>query len=55
MDTYTEARSAFILWKRLLELEDLLWTLYNDEFLELIKENPSLRLSKEALDDLMPF
>jgi len=55
MDTYTESRSAFILWKRLLELESLLWALYNDEFLELIKENPSLRLSKQSLDDLIPF
>jgi len=55
METTTEARSAFILWKRLLELEGLLWTLYNDEFLELIKENPSLRLSKDAFDDVMPF
>jgi len=55
MDTYTEARSAFILWKRLLEMESLLWSLYNDEFLELIKENPSLRLSKDAFNDLLPF
>ena len=55
MDQYKEIRSAFNLWKRLLEMEDPLWDLYHGEFMCLIKDNPSQRLSETAMDDLIPF
>ena len=55
MDQSKEIRSAFNLWKRLLEMENLLWDLYHNEFMCLIKDNPSQRSSENTMDDLIPF
>ncbi len=55
MDERKEIRSAFKLWKSLLEMEALLWDRYNDEFIDLIKDNPSQSSLENTPDDPIPF
>lgn len=50
-----EVQTAYLLWTQLLEMERLLRNRYNDEFLELIKKDPSLLPPGASIDDFIPF
>jgi hypothetical protein len=48
-------QTAYLVWVKLLETERLLRGLYNDEFLELIRKDPSLLPPGVDIDDFIPF
>jgi hypothetical protein len=50
-----EIQTAYTLWAKLLEIESLLRNRYNDEFLELIRNDPSLLPPETTIEDLIPF
>jgi len=55
MNKHQEIQTAYLLWEKLLEMERLLRDRYNDEFLALIKNDPSLLPQEITIDDLIPF
>ncbi len=55
MDKNEEIQTAYTLWGKLLEMESLLRNRYNDEFLALIRNDPSLLPPETTIDDLIPF
>ena len=55
MDKCKEIQTAFDLWGKLLEMECLLRNRYNDEFLALIRNAPSLLPPGTTIDDILPF
>ncbi len=55
MNQHQEIQTAFDLWGKLLEMECLLRNRYNDEFLALIRNNPSLLPPETTIEDLIPF
>jgi hypothetical protein len=55
MEKHTKIRTAFILLKKLLEVQQLILDLYNSEFPEVIENNPSLNPSKDTTDDNLRF
>ena len=50
-----EIQTAYRLWEQLLEMERLLRNHYNDEFLALVRNDPSLLPPETTIDDLIPF
>ncbi len=50
-----EIRAAYLLWEQLLEMERLLRNHYNDEFLALVRNDPSLLPAETTIEDLIPF
>jgi len=50
-----QIQAAFALWRKLLEMESLLRNRYNDEFLDLIRNDLSLLPPETTIDDLIPF
>jgi hypothetical protein len=55
MNKNQEIQTAYQLWGKLLEMESLLRNRYNDEFLALIKNDPSLLPPEATIEDLIPF
>ncbi len=55
MNRNEEIRKAYQLWEQLLEMERLLRNHYNDEFLALVRNDPSLLPPEATIDDLIPF
>ena len=55
MKKHQEIQTAYLLWEKLLEMERLLRNCYNDEFLALIRNDPSLLPPETTIDDLIPF
>jgi hypothetical protein len=55
MDKHNEIQTAFDLWKKLLEMECLLRELYDNEFLKLVKNDPSILPPGVTIEDLIPF
>jgi hypothetical protein len=51
IDEMTDAQKAWILWKKLSELQNLLWEMYYHEFKDMEKRDASLTINP----DLMPF
>jgi hypothetical protein len=56
MNKQEEIRMAFVLWAKLRELEYYLRGLYDNQFLKLLRDDPSLRMPPGATtDDFIPF
>ena len=55
MNKQEEIQTAFVLWKKLREMEYHLRSLYDYEFLKLVKQNPSLLPPGSCTEDLIPF
>jgi hypothetical protein len=55
MNKNQEIQTAYLLWGKLLEMESLLRNRYNDEFLALIRNDPSLLPPEITIEDLIPF
>ena len=55
MNKNEEVQTAYQLWGKLLEMERLLRYRYNDEFLALIRNDPSLLPPEATIEDLIPF
>ena len=55
MNKLKEIQTAYLLWEKLLEMERLLRNHYNDEFLALVRKDPSLLPPETSIDDLIPF
>ena len=55
MNKQEEIQTAFVLWKKLREMEYHLRSLYDNEFLKLAKNDPSLLPSGATIDDFIPF
>jgi hypothetical protein len=55
VDKQKEIQMAFVLWKKLREMEYHLRSLYDHEFLKLIKNDRSLLPPGTRMDDLIPF
>ena len=55
MNKNEEIQTAYLLWGKLLEMERLLRNRYNDEFLALIRNDPSLLPPETTIEDLIPF
>jgi hypothetical protein len=55
MNKNQDIQAAYLLWGKLLELERLLRNRYNDEFLALIRNDPSLLPPETTIEALIPF
>jgi hypothetical protein len=55
MNEQEEIQTAFVLWKKLREMEYHLRSLYDNEFLKLAKNDPSLLPPGATIDDFIPF
>ena len=55
MDKQTEIQMAFVLWKKILEMEYHLRGIYGHEFFKIIENNPSCCPPTITKDDLIPF
>ena len=55
MEKHEEIQTAYTLWGKLLEMESLLRNHYNDEFLALIRKDPSLLPPETTIEDFIPF
>lgn len=55
MDKTKEIETAFLLWKKLREMEYHLRGLYGHEFLKLVQVAPSLLPPGVLKDELIPF
>jgi hypothetical protein len=55
MNKQKEIQMAFVLWAKLREMEYYLRALYDNEFLKLVKDNPSLLPAGTSIDDFIPF
>ena len=55
MNKNEEVQTAYQLRGKLLEMERLLRNRYNDEFLALIRNDPSLLPPETTIEDLIPF
>ena len=55
MNKQEEIQMAFVLWKNLREMEYHLRSLYDNEFLKLVKNDRSLLPPGAIIDDLIPF
>jgi hypothetical protein len=51
IDEMTDAQKAWILWKKLNELQNLLWEIYYHEFKDMQKRDASLTINPDS----MPF
>lgn len=51
IDEMTDAQKAWILWKKLNELQNLLWEMYYNEFKIMKKRDASLTINPDS----MPF
>jgi hypothetical protein len=51
IDEMTDAQKAWVLWKKLKEIQSLLWELYHSEFMALETREASLTINPDA----MPF
>jgi len=51
IDEMTDAQKAWILWKKLSELQNLLWEIYYYEFKDMEKRDVSLTINPDS----MPF
>ena len=55
MNKNEEIQTAYLLWGELLEMERLLRNHYSDEFLSLIRNDPSLLPPETTIEALIPF
>ncbi len=55
MNKQEEIQAAFTLWRKLREMEYHLRSLYDNEFLKLAKNDPSLLPPGAIIDDFIPF
>ena len=55
MNKQEEIQAAFVLWKKLRDMEYHLRSLYDNEFLKLVKNDQSLLPPGTRVDDLIPF
>ena len=55
MNKQKQIQTAYRLWEQLLEMERILLDHYNDEFLALVKKDPSRLPPETTIDDLIPF
>jgi hypothetical protein len=55
MNKQEEIQTAFVLWKKLREMEYHLRSLYDNEFLKLVKKHPSPLPPGTTIDDFIPF
>jgi hypothetical protein len=49
IDEMTDAQKAWILWKKLSELQNLLWEIYYQEFKDLVKQYDSLTVNTDSI------